>query len=278
MTTYYKGRVERAIRYIRDNFFAARSWEDIDDLNAQAQLWCNGIASDRPCPEDKTQTVNAVFLHEQPQLISLPDNPYSTEERETVRVGKTPYVRFDLNDYSVPHKLTRCTLTVLATLSKVTILNGTNIVAEHERSFAKAQQIEDEAHIKELIDRKKEARHHRGQNRLTYAVPCGAKLLEKVADHGYHLASTVKHLLRLLDDYGAVELEIAIKEALSRNVPHPNIVQNVLEQRRRKRQQPPPISINLVNNKHAKELTVKPHNLNNYDQLTSEDKHHDNTN
>jgi transposase len=29
-----KGRVERAIRYIRDNFFAARQWHDLDDLNA----------------------------------------------------------------------------------------------------------------------------------------------------------------------------------------------------------------------------------------------------
>ena len=31
-----KGRVERAIRYIRDTFFAARTFTDVDDLNAQA--------------------------------------------------------------------------------------------------------------------------------------------------------------------------------------------------------------------------------------------------
>ncbi len=45
-----KGRVERAIRYIRDNFFAARQWRDIDDLNEQATAWCNGPAASRPCP------------------------------------------------------------------------------------------------------------------------------------------------------------------------------------------------------------------------------------
>jgi len=33
----------------------------------------------------------------------LPANGYPTEERKQVSVGKTPYVRFDLNDYSVPH-------------------------------------------------------------------------------------------------------------------------------------------------------------------------------
>ena len=35
-----KGRVERAIRYIRDAFFAGRTFVDLDDLNAQAEAWC----------------------------------------------------------------------------------------------------------------------------------------------------------------------------------------------------------------------------------------------
>ena len=40
-----KGRVERAIRYVRESFFAARSFTDLDDLNAQADTWCNGMAA-----------------------------------------------------------------------------------------------------------------------------------------------------------------------------------------------------------------------------------------
>jgi transposase len=48
-----KGRVERAIRYIRDPFFVARSLQDLADLNAQAEAWCRGAAADRPCPEDR---------------------------------------------------------------------------------------------------------------------------------------------------------------------------------------------------------------------------------
>ena len=34
-----KGRVERAIRYVRDNFFPARIWKTVEDLNHQAQYW-----------------------------------------------------------------------------------------------------------------------------------------------------------------------------------------------------------------------------------------------
>lgn len=67
-----KGRVERAIRYIRDNFFAARSWKDIDDLNRQAEEWCNGPAASRPCPEETDQSVQEIFLREKERLLPLP--------------------------------------------------------------------------------------------------------------------------------------------------------------------------------------------------------------
>lgn len=260
-----KGRVERSIRYIRDNFFAAREWSDIDDLNAQAKLWCETIASNRPCPEDKTKTVQQAFLQEQPQLLALPDNPYPTEEKVVVNVGKTPYIRFDLNDYSVPYKLTHCSLTVIATPDKVTVLNGGEIVAEHARSYDKAQQIEDESHIKELISRKQQASQHRGQNRLTYLVPCGTRFLEEAAQHGRHMGSTVRRLLQLLDDYGAAELEVAINEALVRNVPDAAAVQISLEKRREERQQPPRLPLQLPEDNRVRNLAVRPHNLKDYD-------------
>ncbi len=264
-----KGRVERAIRYVRDNFFPARQWRDIDDLNAQALAWCDGPASNRPCPEDKSTPVNEVFLQEQPKLIALPNNPFSTEEHESVRVGKTPYVRFDWNDYSVPHTYTRCTLSVLATLTDIKILNGTEVIATHKRSYDKAQQIENPKHIEELIERKKQASQHRGQDRLTHAVPSGAELLKKAAEHGYKLSAISKHLLLLLDDYGSTELEEAIKEALSKDVPHPNAVQIALEKQREARQKPPPVSIKLPKDKRVRDMSVRTHNLNDYDQLQS---------
>lgn len=260
-----KGRVERAIRYVRDNFFAARQWNDIDDLNAQAKVWCDGPASNRPCPEDRAHSVNTVFLQEQPKLIALSDNLYPTEEKETVKVGKTPYVRFDLNDYSVPHIYTQLSLTVVATLSKVSILKGMDKIAEHERCFDKAKQLENPEHIEELVKTKKKARQHRGQDRFTHAVPCGAEFLKQAATKGYHLGSTVAHLLRFLDDYGAAELEVAVLGALSQKVPHPNTVQLNLEKNRE--QSLPPIPLSLPNDKRVQDLVVRPHELNSYDQL-----------
>src|SRR5438132_13480499 len=83
-----KGRVERAIRYIRDNFFAARKFADLADLNAQALDWIITAAAERPCPEDRTRSVGAVFVEEKPLLVPLPADEFPTDERVDVQVGK----------------------------------------------------------------------------------------------------------------------------------------------------------------------------------------------
>lgn len=264
-----KGRVERSIRYIRDNFFAAREWKDIDDLNNQAIDWCNGLASSRPCPENKESSVNAVFLEEQPKLLKLPDNPYDFFEKEEVSIGKTPYARFDLNDYSVPHQFVRKILTVRATQTVVNIFTGAEKIAEHARCYDKGQQIEIESHIQELAERKKQASKHRGQDRLMQAIPISRILLMQAAERGYVLSQITKTLLTLLDLYGIYALTAAIAYALEKNVPHPNAVRLYLEKQREKNNLPPPLAIMLPDDKRVRDLSVRPHDLKSYDQLTS---------
>lgn len=273
-----KGRVERAIRYVRDNFFSAREWTDIHDLNRQAADWCDGKTADRLCPEDRTQTVRDVYKQEQPKLIQLPDNPYPTHDREEVKVGKTPYARFDLNDYSLPHTHVRRTVTVCATLDTVSISDGTVTLATHHRSFDKGKQIEDEAHIAGLIATKKEARQHRGQDRLASAAPSSIELLILAAERGYKIGSIVSQLVQLLDDYGASELEASIKIALLKNAPHLNTVRIHLEKQREARCQPPPIGIELPNDSRVRNLIIRPHKLEAYDQLQSNSENEKNDN
>ena len=202
-----KGRVERAIRYVRDSFFAARTWRDLEDLNAQAEAWCLGQAADRRCPEDRTLSVREAFAQEQPRLLALPENPFASEERVEVKVGKTPYVRFDLNDYSLPFTHVQRQLSVVASPQEVRILDGAAVIARHPRSYDKGAQIEDEAHVAQLAARKRAARHHRGQDRLAQIAPNSRDLLMAAAERGENLGSLTAALLRLLDTYGASELQ-----------------------------------------------------------------------
>jgi len=264
-----KGRVERMIRYIRGNFFAGRTWKDLDDLNAQAIQWCEEIASYRPCPEDKDRTVQEAFVQEQSLLLPLPKNPYPIEERIEVRVGKTPYVRFDCNDYSIPYNYVRRILTVMATTHRIRILDKSEVIAEHARVYDKGQQLEHPEHIQALITFKRQAHQHAGQNRLTKAIPSSSKLLEQALEKGYSLRGIVKQLLLLLDSYGATELEAAIQEALQKQVPHPNAVRINLDKRREDRHLSVALKLELPDDVRIKSQKVNPHSLDTYDSLQS---------
>ncbi len=262
-----KGRVERAISFIRTSFFAAREYADLDDLNRQALEWCNGLAAERRCPEDRSMTVAQAFQLEKPNLLCLPDNAFPVYERLSVRVGKTPYVRFDLNDYSVPHSLVRKTLLVVADFETVRVMDGLKEVACHKRSWDKSGQIEDAQHIEALKEMKQEGKKHRGMDRLHHAAPSATKLLQLAAQRGQNLGALTTGLLHLLDLYGAVELELAVSEAVQAQTTYVAAVRQVLERRRREQNLLEPVAIAIPNDPRIQNLVVVPHNLATYDKL-----------
>jgi transposase len=263
-----KGRVERAIRFVRDAFFAARTFTDLDDLNTQADAWCRGPAADRRCPEDQTRSVGEVFAEEAPQLMALPDNPYPVLEQPAVRAGKTPYVRFDLNDYSIPHTHVQRTLTVLADPGRVRIADGQEVIADHPRSYDKGAQIENPDHVQALVESKQRARRHRAADRLARAAPASRALLIAAAERGNNLGNITAALLQLLERYGPRQLDAAIVEALERDVPHPTAVRVALERRRDEQRQAPPVAIILPPHIQARDKAVQPHSLDIYDRLS----------
>jgi hypothetical protein len=165
--------------------------------------------------------------------------------------------------------LTRRTLSVVASPTQVRVLDGADEVACHPRSYDKDQQIENPAHLAALVAFKRQARRHRGQDRLAQAVPNSRELLTQAAARGDNLGSLTAALLRLLERYGALELQAAIGEALSRGVPHPNAVRLSLERRREQREQAPPLSVTLPEDPRVRNLVVRPHDLDDYDQLQS---------
>jgi hypothetical protein len=97
-------------------------------------------------------------------------------------------VRFDLNDYSVPHTHVRKSLTVLAGVTQVRILDAQAVVASHVRSYDKGQQIELAVHVKDLVERKAQARSQRGMSRLRQAAPASQELLNQAGARGENLA------------------------------------------------------------------------------------------
>jgi transposase len=265
-----KGRVERAISYIRRAFFMARRFKDVEDLNRQAHEWCDGPACQRRWVEDDRLTVREAFEKERVLLLPLPQTPFPTDERRELTVGKTPYVRFDHNDYSVPHELVRQTVVVMANLETVRIMHRGRIVAEQGRSFDRRQQIEDAAHIERLVEHKRQAREHRGLDRLATAAPASRELLTHLAQRGANLGSATARLLLLLEEFGAARLEQAIREAIEKNTPHYHAVRQILERQRRAEGRSPTLPVELPDDPRVRDLTIRPHTLEGYDELTND--------
>ncbi len=271
-----KGRVERKIRYIRDNFFAAREWRDLDDLNAQAAAWCEDIAAARPCPGDRSRTVREAFAEERPRLLPLPATAFPCDEQTPVSVGKTPYVRFDLNDYSVPHTHVRRQLVVLADTRTVRIVDGPTVVATHARNWGRDERVEDAAHIATLVAEKRAASQHSSTDRLQHAAPQSRDFLMRCADRGQNLGNITYQLIRLLAQYGAAELDVALADANARGLVHPPSVRQLLEQRRALAGRPVALSAEVPQDPRLRDVVIHPHALGLYDQLRSPtDKEHD---
>ena len=150
------------------------------------------------------------------------------------------------------------------------ILDGADVIATHPRSFDKAERVENPDHIAGLVRHKRHARRLRGQDRLVQAAPNSERLLTDAAKRGSNLGTIVAALLRLLDGYGAAELEAGIDEALKRGVPHPNAVRLSLARRRELRDEPPPIPVDLPKHPRLRDIAVRDHDLGGYDGLAGE--------
>jgi transposase len=258
-----KGRVERAIRYVRDSFWAGRTFTTLAECNRQAWLWRDQVAHQRRWPGEDGRTVAQVFAEEQLRLLSRPLHPFHTDRVESVCSRKTIYVRFDLNDYSIPPEAVGRPLTLLASDTSVRILDGTVEIARHPRSYDRRQQVLDPAHQEAVLKLKRKAFGATAAGRLEQVVPESRILLDRAFAQGESAGSQTAQLLKLLDEFGSAALRRAIVEALERNTPRASSVAFLLRRQVRGRR----VALDLSGHPEAQAVDVYPHKLETYDEL-----------
>ncbi len=262
-----KGSVERAIGYMRTSYAEARTYRDIDDANTQLRQWVAGIANVRPWPDDRERTVDAVWEAEIPRLIPLPEHDVDTSHRQILRSGKTPYIRFDLNDYSIPHQLVRKPLTLLAEERTVRLIDGGTEVARHVRSYDRGESIEEPAHLDGLLAERRRGLPTKTQDRLRAAIPEIDRLYEMLALRGENLGTNVARFASLLTIYGLDDFREAVREAVTRETPRSSAVGNILERLRRARNAPVVLPVRLPADPRVRDLRVVSHDPGTYDAL-----------
>jgi transposase len=267
-----KGRVERAIRYVRDSFWAGRTFTTLAECNRQAWVWRDQVAHQRRWPADPGRTVAQVFAEEQFRLLPPPLHPFSTDRIEAVRSHKTIYVHFDLNDYSIPPEAVGRPLTLAASDTLVRILDGAVEIARHPRTYDRNQSVLDPAHKEALLKLKRKAFHATPAGRLEQAVPESKTLLDLAFAQGESAGRQTVQLLKLLDQYGPTALRRAIVEALERQTPRASSVAFLLQRKPR----PARLALDLSHHPQAQSVEVRPHDLEIYDELARpQDDDHD---
>jgi transposase len=94
-----KGKVERLVDYVKDNFLPGRQFKDLHDLNTQALEWCKKVDSKT---HGTTGKIPLEALSREP-LLPLPDKSFRDTYRwETRKVTREGFVSYDGAKYGVP--------------------------------------------------------------------------------------------------------------------------------------------------------------------------------
>jgi hypothetical protein len=202
-----KGKVERAIQYIKNNFVNGYRYDypqgSFEHIRSQSMIWLNKTANRREhsvthkIPED-------YFLSEEKQhLHPLPENPYDYAEIETKPVSKDCLVKFETNRYSVPSENAGGLVTLKAYSGIIKFINEqSKETANHKRCYDKHCIIKNPEHYKAILERKKKARHNNRRERFTSLCPEAIRYLDGLNDEQSNPDFHVEKILSLADIYG----------------------------------------------------------------------------
>ncbi|MCA0045869.1 hypothetical protein LB577_02685 [Mesorhizobium sp. B283B1A] len=87
LTAPKRRQVERPFRYIREDFFLARSFRNLEDLNAQLRHWLDTVANPRVHAPTR-RIVNEAFAEERAALRPLPLAPFRSVLKLERRISR----------------------------------------------------------------------------------------------------------------------------------------------------------------------------------------------
>lgn len=164
-----KGKVERMVDYLKDNFLNGRIFAGLGDLAAQGRAWQEG-ANRRVHATTKARPVDLLGKE---GLYSLTDvAPYVLALRDERRIDVEGFVRWERSRYSVPPQYVGKRVLVVQQEKQISVRLGDTIIAEHPLSATPNACVATPEHIaalwKETLNREK------------MPLPsCGAKFMDE---------------------------------------------------------------------------------------------------
>jgi transposase len=236
-----KGKVERAIGYVRQNFWPLRSFTHLGDVNTQARHWLREIANQRQHretgekPDERFQPESL-----RPLPVMMPDY----RDTAVTLVHKDIRLSFDGNRYCVPPRHVGEKLTVKADSSSVTIYDQHHEVATYARSWQRGQVLGADRFERELRAQMAAAERSASQQRLIALLgPAAHEYLERLAHTDRSLSRQVRELFMLIREYGPEAVAAAIALAHAARAFGADYVANILRQQHQRRDVQPPLQL-----------------------------------
>ena len=257
-----KGRVERAIRYIRDSFASGYNIDLIDAANQDLTAWLTETANKRPWPEDRTKSTGEIWKEERALLRQpIPGQAFHSMHSQTARSCKMGFIRFDLNDYSIPEDYNRQLLTLEADDHTVRISSDSIMVCSHRRSWERGQRIINADHWRQKTSKKSHGHH----NLLLQIIPELTTNVEKLMAVGESKYTIIKRFYQLYRLYGEESFRCALELAREKRHYRPEQVSKLLVDL-----EPPTDCVRAVSLPAGSDLEkfhIQSHSLEQYDQF-----------
>ena len=148
-----KGKVEGLVGYMRRNFLVPiPSFESFEALNACLERRCLERMDARL--RGHTETIGQRMERDLETLRPLPPAAYDACEKRAGRVSSLSLVRYRTNDYSVPVAYGHRDVLVRGYVDRVVISCGSEVIAQHPRSYERDDFVYDPIHYLPLLERK----------------------------------------------------------------------------------------------------------------------------
>lgn len=143
-----KGKVERAVDYLKDNFLNGRSFAGLEDLSAQGLHWMEQTAN---CRVHATTGQRPADLLAKERLTPLSEvRPYVLAARQERKVDVEGFVRLERCRYSVPPQYVGKKVIVLQQDRQIQVRLGDVIIAEHPAAPSPGACVVNKEHIAAL--------------------------------------------------------------------------------------------------------------------------------
>ena len=209
-----KGKVEGLVGYMRRNFLVpVPSFESFEALNAHLERRCLERMDARL--RGHTESIGQRMERDLDALLPLPPVPHDACEKQAGRVSSLSLVRYRTNDYSVPVAYGHRDVMVKGYVDRVVISCGSEVIAQHPRSYERDDFVYDPIHYLPLLEQKTGA--------LDQAAPLqGWDLPEEFGTLRRLLESRMGprgkrefvQVLRLLESFKLEEVHAAVRDSL----------------------------------------------------------------